>query len=762
MKKIKITQLIAKGSILAIIVALTPGLLSFSTTSTIALATGENLVSNPSLEIETIPGIPDGWQSGAWPETTTANFEYPLAGTGGTSTKAVKTTVSAYGTQGDAKWYFNDVTAKPETYYIYSDQYLANTPTNIYVRYNLGKNSENVDIYEYIVLGQAPASSSWQNYSAEFLTPTSTVSITVFHALEGVGELAIDDVSLTERLAPETFAAGMVTLSFDDGWKSTYDNALPILDAKGFKSTHYIISDMIQTDRVNGYITSAELLNLNNTGHEIGAHSKTHSALISPPLTPAKQLEEIAGSRLDLLAKFNIKPVDSLAFPYGQYDETTKSLAKQAGFVGARTVDDGFNEVASDRFALKTLAIVRGGLDTSSNQMIASTTIEEVQSAIDTAINNKAWLIFALHQVDYNDSNIYGTTPEFLQTIADFLDQRDVAVKTMSEALSLMPNVPAKDVVAPTIATSTNIYATTTDDTKLINFTLPLISDDNDTETTPYCSSASGLISGSVFPLGDTLITCQAADSSGNIATTTSFTINLSKVENKIETTTPPVVTPTRSGSSGGSYWLPLNKQAFTGYINWTEPIKNIDTTIDDYVEEAKEIINFTGDITLSQANLLLYNNLINKRTPISTNLKRMLSYFIQNGTTGTKNLSANERAGVLDSYYNAYGKFPQELNEWKDVLKIINGRWTMNINKKTEQKAITLFTYIYRRLPNFKIIQDETAIKLIAYGIRPGKRELKKEEASLKIFYSLFDRLPRAAGDWNIIRAIAYSGARR
>ena len=35
---------------------------------------------------------------------------------------------------------------------------------------------------------------------------------------------------------------GLVSINFDDGYQSMYDNGLPILDAAGLKSTQYIIT----------------------------------------------------------------------------------------------------------------------------------------------------------------------------------------------------------------------------------------------------------------------------------------------------------------------------------------------------------------------------------------------------------------------------------------------------------------------------------------------------------------------------------------
>jgi peptidoglycan/xylan/chitin deacetylase (PgdA/CDA1 family) len=79
--------------------------------------------------------------------------------------------------------------------------------------------------------------------------------MTVFHALEGVGTLAVDNYSLvsTTQHGPgaNSFDKGYVTLSFDDGWSSAFDNALPILQNGNIHGTFYIISQYMLHSNVN-------------------------------------------------------------------------------------------------------------------------------------------------------------------------------------------------------------------------------------------------------------------------------------------------------------------------------------------------------------------------------------------------------------------------------------------------------------------------------------------------------------------------------
>lgn len=138
------------------------------------------------------------------------------------------------------------------------------------------------------------------------------------------------------------------------------------------------------------------------------------------------------------------------------------------------------------------------------------------------------------------------------------------------------------------------------------------------------------------------------------------------------------------------------------------------------------------------------------------------LKVFVANGTPLAKALGSGERANVLASYKATYAKSPTTQNDWQDVLKIASGRWPAErrANKETEAKKV--FKTIYRRAPNMANSHDNVAIMVMAYGLRPSARNLKSEAAALKTYRSVFKKLPANVVDWNILRAITYSGAKR
>lgn len=373
---------------------------------------GPNLIVNPSLE-QASGSLPAGWFKGGW-GTNQRLLTYPVPGYA--SEKAAKAEITQF-TSGDAKWYFAPVAVKPNTQYEFSDFYQSNVTTEIDLRYTLQDGS-----FQYKYIATVPASSAWKQIKVTFTTPANVKEVTAFHLLFSVGSLTIDEASLREVTPaedPAKFAQGFVTLSFDDGTRSIYDNAIPILNNAGLKSTQYIISGRFS---FSGYVTQEQVLSMKNAGHEIGAHTRTHRNLTT--LSASEMQSEIAGSKQDL-ENIGAGPITNFAYPFGSYNATVRQKVIDAGFIGARTSDGGWNLKTQDKFTLK-----RQGVE-------GNTTVAQVQQWIDQAVAQKTWLILVFHRID-NSGQQYSTTPERLSQIVNYLKQNEVPVKTMGQGLQLM------------------------------------------------------------------------------------------------------------------------------------------------------------------------------------------------------------------------------------------------------------------------------------------------------------------------------------
>ena len=135
---------------------------------------------------------------------------------------------------------------------------------------------------------------------------------------------------------------------------------------------------------------------------------------------------------------------------------------------------------------------------------------------------------------------------------------------------------------------------------------------------------------------------------------------------------------------------------------------------------------------------------------------------FILYGTETADILGAGERAGVINSYKSAFNKLPTTESEWQDAIKIANGRWPSEKSETAENNAKKEFKKVYKREANMENPNDNAAVTVIAYGLRPDLRNLDSEKTGIKTFKHIYGYNPSSAIDWDIVRAIAYSGATR
>ncbi|MEA3398778.1 MAG: carboxypeptidase-like regulatory domain-containing protein, partial [Patescibacteria group bacterium] len=157
-----------------------------------------------------------------------------------------------------------------------------------------------------------------------------------------------------------------------------------------------------------------------------------------------------------------------------------------------------------------------------------------------------------------------------------------------------------------------------------------------------------------------------------------------------------------------------------------------------------------------------LINRLGIKLEDFAPRAQYALTNFITYGSPDTYRLGWGERAGVLNSFMAAFGKVAQTADDWSDVIKIANGRWPTQRSETAENQAAEHFRKIYLRDPNRNNPHDDAAVTVIAYGLRPANRNMDSEAAAVRIFKAIYGYAPTSATNWDIVRAIAYSGAIR
>jgi peptidoglycan/xylan/chitin deacetylase (PgdA/CDA1 family) len=150
-------------------------------------------------------------------------------------------------------------------------------------------------------------------------------------------------------------ARGLVGITFDDGYTSVLENAVPELVRRGFTATVFVISDRLAgtNDWDVGtpwpLLSATQVRELSAAGMEIGSHSATHTRLAG---ADAERLTaEVSGSRKQLTGVADAE-IRGFAYPYGSMDAAARRAVRDAGY-------DYACAVSTPRAALGLMALPR-------------------------------------------------------------------------------------------------------------------------------------------------------------------------------------------------------------------------------------------------------------------------------------------------------------------------------------------------------------------------------------------------------------------
>lgn len=155
--------------------------------------------------------------------------------------------------------------------------------------------------------------------------------------------------------------APCVAITFDDGYLSVAREAWPLLRARGWPATLYVVPGYLDgtssfpweedagQDRAR-LVDAAVVRRLAAEGMTIGSHSMTHRYL--PGLTRDEACREIADSRRALEDLLGAE-VTTFSYPMGGHNERLRDLVADAGYATAVTTRRGRNGPRDDLLALR-------------------------------------------------------------------------------------------------------------------------------------------------------------------------------------------------------------------------------------------------------------------------------------------------------------------------------------------------------------------------------------------------------------------------
>ncbi len=196
--------------------------------------------------------------------------------------------------------------------------------------------------------------------------PTTNISTEAFTAqmqyLRDEGYSVVSTRKLADYLlngAPLPDKAAVI--HFDDGFRSVYDNALPVLKRFGYPFTVFIPTKSID-DGYGDYMSWEMLSSVVEAGGELGAHGHTH-----PRLGQAGKGETAQEYRARIRDELD-RPREAMeehgfearwfAYPYGEYSPELVAATKEQGYKLGFVQDPGAVPEGADPFLILRYAEV--------------------------------------------------------------------------------------------------------------------------------------------------------------------------------------------------------------------------------------------------------------------------------------------------------------------------------------------------------------------------------------------------------------------
>jgi peptidoglycan/xylan/chitin deacetylase (PgdA/CDA1 family) len=246
----------------------------------------------------------------------------------------------------------------------------------------------------------------------------------------------------------------VVILNFDDGRKTQFTQAKPILDKYGFKATFYVVCNYLENKP--GYMDWNEVKKLYDEGHDIGSHSMSHAHLGN---LSKKDLKFQVGQSKKCLEDHGID-VTSFAYPFNEGSDDKKvvkivskyyEFARTAGSPITYLHCDGWKDQSNQKdcrtFSKKDLTFANRysirGWSHDQSRLVNSYSDDELLNRFIKVVSNqkeynqdgtiKAIPIIIYHRAGDKQAVDYNTDPKLFEKEMKYLHDNNFRVITMKD-----------------------------------------------------------------------------------------------------------------------------------------------------------------------------------------------------------------------------------------------------------------------------------------------------------------------------------------
>jgi peptidoglycan/xylan/chitin deacetylase (PgdA/CDA1 family) len=237
---------------------------------------------------------------------------------------------------------------------------------------------------------------------------------------------AVDKVDKPVRL----FTEPLISVTYDDGWETTYADAMPLLQKNGIHSTQYLLSG---TATDSQYLSWEQITAMKNAGHEIGCHTVNHPDLRTIDNSQLKY--QVSACKEVMTKRFGVTP--DFASPYGSADQRTISVIKQYFASQRNTNGDPANGVTDadvntpegyDGKGFNPYNIIGVTIN-------RDTTVDQIKQLISFAQKHNGWVVITYHQAESGGSK-WAVDKKSMEEQLETISKSPLRVVTVKQALA--------------------------------------------------------------------------------------------------------------------------------------------------------------------------------------------------------------------------------------------------------------------------------------------------------------------------------------
>jgi peptidoglycan/xylan/chitin deacetylase (PgdA/CDA1 family) len=366
----------------------------------------DNLIQNATLQVSS-SNYPDQWTAQQYGDNVSVpGFVETAAG------RFLYVTTAVY-KNGSTSWLPAAIPVQAGQYFNFNVNYKSNVSADIVATF-LQSNGK----YKFVTLETVMPNNTWATTTDNIEVPKDVTKMSVSVVLHHRGVISTNSYSLYNITDPGSYEWGTPTVSvaFEGGWQSQYNNALSLLQKYKDNGTFYVNPASIGT---NNYMGTDELMNLTQDSNELASQGYDYTDLTTVNTNQANT--EAKASQSYLKNTFHV-PVTDFASPYGNTDPEVQTILHQYYKSNLSNLSGVNTKQNYDPYDLHVFYVG------------SNTPLSHIQNAIAEAQDYNGWLILVFGQIGTSHTGNM-VAPKNLEAALQTLQKSGISVKTIGDAV---------------------------------------------------------------------------------------------------------------------------------------------------------------------------------------------------------------------------------------------------------------------------------------------------------------------------------------